>query len=166
LALSLFFFRGIFIQNLQQIQLPVVTVAKAPKTKAVPQPVPSDSDIHHAMFSEGLVEKIEWTGASDKLQMAFTFRQEIKADQIQITKIRFDDHPRQLIKISDVEGNLGQKNTSVGHALVNQVRMGIHEENGKKNLHIVVDMTSANVSVASTKQDPKKLTIDLQYGSN
>lgn len=165
LALSLFFFRETFMMSLQNLSTQQAASTISAPAKAVAAPTPVEAEPTQATFQDGLIEKIEWTGTTDKLQMVFSFRTDIKSDQIQITKMNFDDHPRQLIKILDIDGKLDQKNTQIDHALVNQVRLGIHEENGHKNLHIVMDMTSSNVSVASTEQTDKNLIVRLQYGS-
>jgi hypothetical protein len=164
LALSLFLFRETFTSSLVNLTSQSKYVARTTsKPKAIAQSTAIGSEINQVSFQDGWIEKIQWFGALDKLQMTFSFRSEIQSDQVQITKISFDDHPRQLIKITNIDTVLEQKNIQVDHALVNQVRMGIHEEDGQKNLHIVVDMTSSNVSMASSKLDPKKLTINLWY---
>ncbi|MEZ4845892.1 MAG: hypothetical protein R2877_02685 [Bdellovibrionota bacterium] len=55
------------------------------------------------------------------------------------------------------------KNIFIGHALLNQIRMGIHEENNQKDLHVVMDLTNANVTVVDTQQTAQSLTLSLQY---
>jgi len=165
LALSLFFFKNTFTANLTlwltQANVPVTaTISKASVSKAAGTVTAQDNQ---AIFSDGLLEKIQWQGTTDRVEVKFNFRKPVSADQLQISKINFDDHPRQLIKISNVEGNLQQKNIMVGHSLLNQIRTGVHEENGQKNLHIVMDLTNINVSVVDTQQDAQSLTMTLKY---
>ncbi len=164
LALSLFFFRSVFTQSLQHWITPSVATHALTKAKPMPHHHVADPEPTEVVFQEGLIEKIQWNGSSDQLQMTFTLRNQITPAQIQTNKIIFDGHPRELIKILDVDGQLMQKNILINHALVDQVRMGMHDEQGIKNLHIVIDMTSKNISVTSTQSSPTKLTLEFQYG--
>ena len=168
MALSLFFFKDTFSTNLtrwltHRTAAAEATAAKLSQRKTLPSTSnPENQDI----LLNGLIEKIQWRGAADRIQVTFEFSEPVSADQLQISKINFDDHPRQLLKISNIEGTLGQKDILVGHALLNQIRMGIHEENGQKDLHVVMDLTNANVTVVDTQQTAQSLTLTLQYSPN
>ncbi|MCC7459708.1 MAG: PilZ domain-containing protein [Proteobacteria bacterium] len=165
LALSLFFFKDTFTAHVTQALISTkasfTTAPAAPvAVKTAALAVPHDNQV---TFVDGLIQKIQWKGASDRIEVRFDFSQDVSADQFQISKINFDDLPRQLIKISNVSGSLEQRKIMVAHSLLNQIRTGIHDDNGQKNLHIVMDLTNTNVAVVDTQQDPQSLTLLLQY---
>lgn len=166
LAFSLLFFKNTFTANLTHWltnrNAPTIVALSQPATPKATQ-VTKTSD-NQATFQEGLIQKIQWdASAKDRIVVTFGFSEPVSTDQFQISKINFNDQPRQLIKILNATGTLVQKNIMVSHPLLNQIRMGMHDDQGQQNLHVVMDLTNVNVSVVDTQQEAQKLTLTLQY---
>lgn len=112
-------------------------------------------------FNEGTLEKISWKESNQSLEITFYFRETIAPEQIQISRINIDQ-PRELIVISNVENKLDQKNINLGNPLAGQIRLGLHENQLQSDLHIVIDVTSPDVTTVIKNQDEKSMTIQLQ----
>lgn len=166
LALSLFFFRETFSAHLSSWFTPKAPVTAQISSKViVPTTSSANTNDEFVAFNEGPVEKITWSGPADRLDVKILMRADLSSTKAEATKISFNNDPRVLVKIPNMQGPVDTKNIMVGHSLINQIRMGLHSENDQKNLHIVMDMTSPNVKIASTSQTGKNLNIRLEYAA-
>lgn len=70
--------------------------------------------------------------------------------------------PRELIRLSGVQGTHRQAREVVGTAEVLQVRMGYHPEIGGGELHVVLDLAHPSVAVTGIEQEPHRLRVHLR----
>jgi hypothetical protein len=78
-------------------------------------------------------------------------------------RARIDGNPpRELIRLSGVQGVHRQARVVVGTAEVLQIRMGFHPEAGRGELHVVLDLAHPTVAVTGIAQEPHRLRIHLQ----
>lgn len=165
LAISLLIFRDVFISAATHWFSPkTATVISKPAVEAaVPSVTTTINNTATALFYRGPIDKIEWSGEADMIDLKITFRDEMTPAQVQVSKINFEDHPRALIKVMNQEEPIDPKSVLINHPLINQIRLGFHDEINGKNLHMVMDLTSSNVVVFSSNLTGKILNVRLKY---
>lgn len=175
LALSLFFFRTPFANHLSAwLKTPSTkvsaTTATAPTVVSsskviIPSSSPVNANDEFVTFNEGPIEKMSWSGQADRFEIKINFRADMTNTIAAVSKINFDERNRVLVVVPNMEGPVDTKPIMVGHSLINQIRLGLHSDAGSQKLHIVMDMTSQNVKIASQAQTGQTLTLRLEYAA-
>lgn len=117
--------------------------------------------INETNFEKGSLEKLSWTGDAKHFQIVLTFRDEIKSDQLEISRNNVYQIS-EIIKIIKVQSDFDPKSIAVMNPLVQQIRLGLHQNENQYDLHISVDLKDLNVEIANKTLANKTLTIDFK----
>ena len=127
--------------------------------------VPNKIAVTEASFNEGLLEKVSWSTIASRTELTLSFRDIVTPEQVQFESIR-TDQPRELVKIMNVDPKLDQKTIYSVNSMINQIRVGLHDEQGQTNLHIVMDLKNPNIQIISKSQTEKTLKLVLSGGAS
>ncbi len=76
-----------------------------------------------------------------------------------VTALHLDAPPREVVKISAVDGRYGNRTLAVGSPQVARIRTGFHRETDPPELHLVVDLTGAGVRAAEPLVEGDRLVL-------
>jgi hypothetical protein len=90
--------------------------------------------------------RVTWSEADGDTVVRLWLDGEAASDRLEALRLR-QGEPRAVLKIDGVDGDVPRQPVAIGSPHVVQLRFGIHSVAGRRQLHVVADLVSAEVEL-------------------
>lgn len=108
------------------------------------------------------IEDIQWRRAGQGLEITVTADGQIPSRRVKSFRLG-GDSPREVIQLLGIGVGYGEKTLAVGGPGVRQIRSGLNERNGGKELRLVLDLTGSSVRVTELRPEGRQLVIRVEF---
>ncbi len=154
------------------VEVPVDAVASPPRgpaSRAEPPPTsPSSAEAAPPPPAASAgpemrrIEDIQWRRAGQGLEITVTADGQIPSRRVKSFRLG-GDSPREVIQLLGIGVGYGEKTLAVGGPGVRQIRSGLNERNGGKELRLVLDLTGSSVRVTELRPEGRQLVIRVEF---
>jgi hypothetical protein len=142
--------------GISEDEAPDSTAAEATTDRAA-EAVP-DAEATAQLPQATRVTRITWREQNGAIAVVVHLDGGLSEESYEVTRVR-GGAPREVVKVVGIREPFLPRVIEVGDSRIQQIRTGLHQTEGRSELHIVVDLTSPEIAVKRTRIREKTLVV-------